>query len=273
MSWILGDRGRSFQLSLTLFLVSSASIYVTGWVDWNGAGLRLTLSVLAILLAHEMGHYVAARLHRVDATLPFFLPLPVLSPIGTLGALILIRDRFPSRKALFDIGIAGPLAGLLATGAVLYFGLLEARVVPVAQAGPSDAAMTLGEPLLFSWAAGAFFRDAPAGMVTIGPVGIAAWFGLLLTGLNLIPIGQFDGGHVLYAVLRERAHLLARVAWWVCVGLIYFAPHWRVCWAGGTRRRWTMVSPWGSCARSSRHWPWSRSWSASCPRPCRARGR
>src|SRR4029453_11509019 len=193
------------------------------------AGVRLVLGLLSILAAHEMGHYVAARLHKVDVTLPFFVPfpLPLFSLVGTLGAFIRIRSPIPHRRALFDIGVAGPLAGFLVALPVLRLGILEATV-----RAPSPArGMSLGTPLLFRWFESLFRAPVPEGMnLVIGPLGLAAWFGLLVTALNLMPIGQLDGGHVTYSFFRERAHRISRVASWVCVALIYFGPSW-ILWA------------------------------------------
>lgn len=215
-----------------LFLLTAASVYSTGR-DWHGESaansLLLTVSVMGIMLAHEMGHYVACRYYGIDATLPFFLPAPIINPlVGTFGALIRIRSPFPHRRALFDVGIAGPLAGFVVCLPVVVLGILEAGVVPQT-AGPFM--LELGDPLLLQWAVG-WLRSVPAGhTLVLGPLGTAAWFGLFLTGLNLVPIGQLDGGHVTYAVLGERALLVARVAWWLCIGLIVLVgPTW-ILWA------------------------------------------
>ena len=220
--------------NLALFLLTAASVFAIGGLHGEGdgfnvsAGVRLMLGLLSILTAHEMGHYVAARLHKVDVTLPFFVPFPVpiFSLVGTLGAFIRIRSPIPNRRALFDIGVAGPLAGFLVAIPVLWLGILEATVKP-----PSPEGMSLGTPLLFRWFAALFHAPVPEGMnLVIGPLGLAAWFGLLVTALNLMPIGQLDGGHVTYSFFRERAHRISRVASWVCVALIYFGPSW-ILWA------------------------------------------
>jgi membrane-associated protease RseP (regulator of RpoE activity) len=193
-----------------------------------GAGLRLATGLLGILLAHEMGHYFACRYYAVDATLPFFLPLPLLSPVGTLGAFIRIRAPIPNRRALFDIGVAGPLAGFVVCLPVLWLGLHEARVIPL---DPDAGGIFLGEPLLFQWAARLVHGSIPDEMtLTLGPLGLAGWFGLFVTALNLIPVGQLDGGHVTYGLLVRRAHQISRVGWWVCVALTYFGPNW-ILWA------------------------------------------
>jgi membrane-associated protease RseP (regulator of RpoE activity) len=192
-------------------------------------GLALAAALMSILLAHEMGHYVACRIYRIDATLPFFIPAPLINPlVGTFGAVIRIKSPFPHRRALFDVGVAGPLAGFLVCLPVLALAMMEARLVPTATA----QGMPLGDPLLFSWAFTLLRGAAPEGhTILIGPLGQAAWFGLLVTGLNLLPVGQLDGGHAIYALFRGRAHAIARAAWWTCVALIVFGgPSW-ILWA------------------------------------------
>jgi membrane-associated protease RseP (regulator of RpoE activity) len=206
-------------VNVVLFALTAGSVYVVG-------GPLLVVGLLSILLAHEMGHYVLCRIYRVDATLPYFIPFP-FTLVGTLGAFIRIRGPIPHRRALFDIGIGGPLAGFAICLPVLALGLFEARVVPDT---PSAFTISLGEPLLFHWAA-VWLRGLSEGQtLSIGPLGMAAWFGLFVTALNMMPIGQLDGGHVAYSLLRQRAHLVSRIASWVCVGLIYFGPSW-IVWA------------------------------------------
>jgi membrane-associated protease RseP (regulator of RpoE activity) len=187
-------------------------------------GPVFALSLLAILISHEMGHYLYCRYYRVDATLPFFIPFPL--GFGTLGAFIRIRAPFPNRKALFDIGAAGPFAGFVVCLPVLYFGIREAVLAPIAPLGES---LSLGEPLLFQVAARLMLGAIPDGMtLSIGPLGLAAWFGMFMTALNLMPIGQLDGGHVTYSLLPRWASTISHVASWVCVALIYFGPNWIV---------------------------------------------
>jgi membrane-associated protease RseP (regulator of RpoE activity) len=202
--------------NLALFVLTIVSVYLSG-------GPRLVLGLLSILMAHEMGHYVACRYYGVDATLPYFLPFPFLSLVGTLGAFIRIRGPIPHRRALFDIGIAGPLAGFVLCLPVLALGVREAQLLPQSP----GSGIYLGEPLFFKAAVWLTKGTLPDDLtLTLGPLGLAAWFGLFVTALNLIPIGQLDGGHVTYAVLRQRAALVSRIGSWVCVALIYFGPNW-----------------------------------------------
>ncbi len=224
-----------------LFLLTAVSVFYLGFTEFESVGgaVRLLVGLFSILLAHEMGHYLMCRRYRVDATLPYFIPSPwiplglslwmPLSPVGTFGALIRIRDRFPDRKSLFDVGIAGPLAGFAVCLPVLVLGILEAPIVPDV---PREFARSVGEPLLFQFLVPILKGHIPEGStLALGPLGQAGWFGLLVTALNLMPVGQLDGGHVVYALLRDRAVIVSRVAWWACVGLIVvIGPTW-ILWA------------------------------------------
>jgi membrane-associated protease RseP (regulator of RpoE activity) len=237
--------------SLLLFLVTVASVFLAGALEVTvvrghallvldaAGGIALAVGLLSILLAHEMGHYLACRRYGVDATLPHFIPSPwfpaigltfwqPVSMVGTFGAFIRIRSPIPHRRALFDIGIAGPLAGFAVCLPVLWLGIRQATVQPLA---PDAGALFLGEPLVFQWLARLLHGPIGADQtLVIGKLGLAAWFGLLVTALNLMPIGQLDGGHVTYALLRERARLISRIGSWVCVALVYFGPSW-ILWA------------------------------------------
>jgi membrane-associated protease RseP (regulator of RpoE activity) len=214
-----------------LFVLTAVSVFTTGRLGSGtvSGGLALAAALMSVLLAHEMGHYVACRAYGIDATLPFFIPAPLVNPlVGTFGAVIRIKSPFPHRRALFDVGIAGPLAGFAVCLPVLALGMMEAQVVPTASA----EGLPLGDPLLFGWAFALLRGALPEGhTILIGPFGQAAWFGLLVTGLNLLPVGQLDGGHAVYALFGRRAHAVARAAWWVCVALIVVGgPSW-ILWA------------------------------------------
>jgi membrane-associated protease RseP (regulator of RpoE activity) len=178
------------------------------------AGAPYSFSVLAILLAHEMGHYLACRRYGIDASLPYFVPgIPIL---GTFGAFIRIRGRITTRNALFDIGVAGPLAGFLAALPFFLVGMSRSTVIPAPAAGGID--YYLGFPALFSLALPLFFPGIPVGSVLrLSPYLTAAWVGMLATSLNLLPAGQLDGGHICYAVSRK---LHARVSRLTLIGVI-----------------------------------------------------
>lgn len=193
-----GPTRKQWTRAVLLFVATCVSTFLMGGPAYAGA-------VMLILLTHEMGHYVQARRYHVAASLPYFLPMPI-SPIGTMGAIIVMRDRIRHTKALFDIGISGPLAGLVPTVLFTVIGLKRATVGPV----PEGPGLFFGEPLLFQFLARWILGEVPEGAtILLGPLGMAGWVGIFITALNLIPIGQLDGGHVLYALLGKRAHAVA----------------------------------------------------------------
>ncbi len=226
-------------LNVLLFLLTFASAFIAGsalsdtqlpeptqaQMVWHGFGFSAAL--LFIMLSHEMGHFALARRHQVDATWPFFIPAPLLSIIGTLGAVIRLRSLPRTRTALLDIGAAGPIAGFLATIPVLIWGLRLSTVVNVEpatahwsmfealltwfQTGNWPAmreAFDLGRPLAMVICEKLVWGALPAGKtLALHPVAVAGWFGFLLTALNLLPLGQLDGGHVLFGS-SPRLHRL-----------------------------------------------------------------
>ena len=182
-------------------------------------GLWYSIPVLLILGAHEFGHYFACVYYRVNASLPYFLPLP-FPPSGTLGAVIRIRQPIPGKRALFDIGIAGPLAGFVVLVPVLLLGVLMSEVGPLGKGGQFQ----FGEPLLFKLVAWFVFGPIPDGStVYLHPLGFAAWWGMLATALNLFPVGQLDGGHITYAVLGRHSTRVSLAALACLIGLTIFA--------------------------------------------------
>ncbi len=172
------------------------------------AGLTFSAALLLILTAHEMGHYLACRYYGVSATLPFFIPAPPLFLAGTFGAFIKMKSPIPSRRALFDVGLAGPLAGFVTLLPIAWAGMLTLRAAPPQVSGE---AIIFNDPLLFHMIAkvtGANLADALP-----NPLYMAAWIGLLVTSLNLMPVGQLDGGHGTFALFGPRAHkLIGRLA-------------------------------------------------------------
>lgn len=177
-------------------------------------GFPYAIAVMTILLFHECGHYFLARRHHVDATLPFFIPAPPgIFFIGTIGAFIRMRTMPRDRRALFDVGAAGPWAGMMVAIPVLILGLQLSEIRP--GGGPGEPGLFLGDSLLFqalTWLV--LGVDGSEVTIMLHPVGLAGWVGLLVTALNLLPIGQLDGGHVVYAALGERWHR------WISLGTL-----------------------------------------------------
>ena len=164
-------------------------------------GVTFSASLLAILLAHEAGHYVACRRYGVDATLPYFIPAPPPTP-GTFGAFIKIKSPIRTRRALFDIGVAGPLAGFAVVLPVALLGIFVAR--PHAAPLPPEGVITFNDPLLLRLLSHALGVDLAG--AALNPFYFAAWIGLLVTSLNLLPVGQLDGGHAVFALFGARRH-------------------------------------------------------------------
>jgi membrane-associated protease RseP (regulator of RpoE activity) len=167
-------------------------------------------ALLAILTAHESGHYIACRRYGVEATLPFFIPAPPLFLAGTFGAFIKIRSPIPTRRALFDIGVAGPLAGFIVALPIAALGILTAQHTTI-ELVPGDGQLIIfGDPLLLQLMARALGSDLN---IQLNPFFFAAWIGLLVTSLNLMPVGQLDGGHATFALFGKRLHAwLGRIA-------------------------------------------------------------
>jgi len=204
---------------LLLFLTTFATTLVAGAFLAGGdplsryqdlaMGLMFNVPLLLILGVHEMGHYTAARHHRVVTTPPYFIPFLPIPPLpGTMGAVIKLKSPFPDRNALMDIGSAGPLAGAIVAIPVLIAGLALSKI----QAGGGSLGAALGESLLFKLIVRAVLGKIPAGYdVVLHPMAYAGWLGLYITMLNLIPAGQLDGGHIAYALFGDRYGGVARL--------------------------------------------------------------
>lgn len=257
-------------INLALALVTIVSVLFTGAaLECEGclpttpaqwlAGLPMMLAMMAILLAHEFGHYFAARYHKVAVTLPYFIPLPLISPVGTLGAFIQLRSPFKTKKQLFDIGVAGPLGGLIFAIPLVFWGVASSSVSPINRGATS----VLEGNSIFYLAVKYFahhqllpgfdqYSNLPfwqefllllAGVIPPGggediflnSLAFAAWFGLFVTAMNLLPVGQLDGGHVIYCLLGEKARWLGLAltglmllvglwwnGWWVWAILVFF---------------------------------------------------
>jgi membrane-associated protease RseP (regulator of RpoE activity) len=163
-------------------------------------GLPFAVSLMIILLTHELSHYFASKIHGVKATLPYFIPAPTI--IGTFGAFIKMKSPIVTRKALIDIGASGPIAGFIVSVAAAIIGLHASEIVPVSQA---KGALNLGDSLLFSFLSRTVMGATPADTeIMLNPVAFAGWIGLFVTSINLIPVGQLDGGHIAFAFLGEK---------------------------------------------------------------------
>jgi membrane-associated protease RseP (regulator of RpoE activity) len=233
----LSPRPIRWRTNLLLFLATVFSVFLTGTLyggklpedgGWGAvllalpSGWRFAVPLLAILLTHEFGHYFAARYHRVDASLPYFIPLPLVSPFGTMGAIISMRGRIKSRNALLDIGASGPLAGLLVAIPVLVIGLqsspVEIPAGPYFQEGQSLLYMALKRIVLGPM--------QPGEDVSLNSMAFAGWTGLFVTALNLLPIFQLDGGHIAYALFDSKQNRIARVLHWgLLVVFVYNLVH------------------------------------------------
>lgn len=191
------------------------------------AGLPFSAALLAILGAHEMAHYLTSRRHGVKATWPLFIPAP-FPPVGTFGALIRIKSIIPDRRVLLEIGVAGPVAGFLVALPLAVAGLAASQVDIVEAAGPGNGdGLYLGTSLVFLLLEKVVLGPLPENaQLTLHPVAFAAWFGFFVTAMNLIPIGQLDGGHVLYAILGRRQRRVAKVLVLLFIPLGFFWPGW-----------------------------------------------
>ena len=200
---------RNFERNLPFFDVERDFLALGYWLRHPAlllGGIPFSLTLLTILLAHEFGHYIACRYYRVDASLPYFLPAPTFT--GTLGAFIRIRAPIYTKRVLFDIGIAGPIAGFVFLLPALSIGLAFSKVIPgIAHQG----ALTFSTPALVWLLERAVFPGVPTSDIYLHPVARAAWIGILATALNLLPIGQLDGGHILYSIASERHKGLSRL--------------------------------------------------------------
>jgi membrane-associated protease RseP (regulator of RpoE activity) len=212
---------------ILLFLATLVTTDMAGatWPYPSIEGLWYAIPILLILSAHEFGHYFACRIHDVDATLPYYLPVP-LPLTGTIGAVIKIREAFPSKRALFDIGVAGPIAGFVALIPFLIWGVGQSEVVKLE---PERYPIMLGEPLLLKLVSHLTWGPMPAGYdLIIHPTAFAAWFGMLATALNLLPFGQLDGGHISYSAFGHKARYVSMATLAIALGLTIVSSSWLV---------------------------------------------
>lgn len=170
-------------------------------------GVPFSAALMGILATHEFGHYVAARRYGLNVSLPFFIPLPLLSPIGTLGAVIKMRTPIYTKRMLLDVGAAGPLAGIAVAIPIAIYGIVNSPTLPAGRSG-----LLLGEPLLFKAMVALFSPSmSPSEELYLNSVAFAGWIGLFVTALNMLPVGQLDGGHVLYAMFGRLQHVIGYV--------------------------------------------------------------
>ncbi len=209
--------GRPLWFHLFLFALTALSTWFVG-------GPVYAFWLLLILTAHEFGHYFAAKAHRVKATLPYFIPFP-LAPLGTMGAVIRMSAYIPDRRALFDIAIAGPLAGMAIAVPVTIIGvMLESTQVPMPMV---SAGLRFGDPLLLLFLERMILGARPEGYeLLIGPMAFAGWVGFFVTALNLLPISQLDGGHISYAVFERNSRKVAFAVFGILgVMMVFNGPH------------------------------------------------
>ena len=204
-------------LHIILFLLTIGSTILVG-------GFLYSLAIMTILLAHEMGHYLMTRKYGIPSTLPFFIPFP-MEPFGTFGAIIKMKGIIVNKRALFDIGVAGPLCGFIMALPFIIAGILLSKVQVVIG---GDHYRRLGDPLLFTILQNIFIGEIPQGFdLVLHPFAYAGWVGLFVTALNLLPVGQLDGGHVVYAVFGNKSKWVFRVSIGLLAALaIFYNPGW-----------------------------------------------
>lgn len=219
-----GEPRTRAALHLGLFLLTCATTYFSG-AGFGGdhdpaSGIAFAGTLMTILVCHEMGHYVVARRHGIDASLPFFIPLPPMISLGTMGAVIRMKDTISDRNQLIDVGAAGPLAGLAVAVPLLVWGL---SLSPVEVSAAGEGALVEGNSLLYVGLKylvhGQYLPGADGADVQLHPIAFAAWVGLLITMINLIPIGQLDGGHIACGYLGERHERLSSTLHWLLLAV------------------------------------------------------
>ncbi|UCH80536.1 MAG: site-2 protease family protein [Nitrospiraceae bacterium] len=216
----------------TFFTTLIAGALLNGVIPWEEPekiyrGLPFSLTLLLILLVHELSHYFTSRKHHVSATLPYFIPAPPI--IGTFGAIIKMRPPIPDKRSLIDIGASGPIGGFIIAIIACVVGLNLSEVKP---SGSLDGSIAFGSSLLFTFLSDIVLNVSPEDYdVLLHPVAFAGWIGLLITSLNLLPIGQLDGGHIVYALFGEKHRLIAKITIPVLIVMgITLWPGW-IVWA------------------------------------------
>ena len=216
---------------ITLFTTTLAGAMMEGagrkGILWFISGFKFSLPLMLILGIHEIGHYLAAKYHNIRATLPYFIPAPTL--IGTFGAFIKIKEPIKYRDTLMDVGAAGPLAGFFAALPILFWGVWHSKIVMITKPA---VGLRLGGSIILVAVVKAIHGTIPPGYdLQLSAPAFAAWLGLYVTSLNLLPIGQLDGGHIMYALLGgEKADVVSRIVFFTLLPLGIFWPGW-IIWA------------------------------------------
>jgi membrane-associated protease RseP (regulator of RpoE activity) len=217
----------NFHQNRPFLLDDLVDVFISLREPWSlGSGLPFALTLITILLAHELGHYLTCRYYGIDASLPYFIPAPTL--IGTLGAFIRIRSAIVWRRQLFDVGVAGPVAGFAFIIPALAIGLAYSKVIPGIQ---SQSDFVFSTPLIQRLFELAIFPGVPQTDIYLHPIARAAWVGLLATALNLMPIGQLDGGHILYSFFGDYHRLLTNLFIAALIPLAFFFSWSWIFWA------------------------------------------
>lgn len=215
-TFIVGGYHQPFVPTPRGFMELYAAIQQISWSTFLTDGFSYAGPVMLILLSHEMGHYLQSKRYHIPATRPLFIPMPI-SPFGTMGAVILQRGGVANRKQMFDIAVSGPLAGLVFAIPFAYWGVLNSQVVTVVNHAGS---YSYGDPLILQWMVSLVHGPLAKNQdVLLNPMLFAGWVGIFITALNLLPIGQLDGGHILYTMIGKKANLIARL--FLTVGVIY----------------------------------------------------
>ena len=228
------------RVNILLFIATVISVVLTGGLESDGTqgvrmnfpnGLMFAGSLLSILVAHEMGHYVVGRIRGVKTTWPLFIPLPFLSIGGTLGAVIVQSSPFRNRRTLLEVGIAGPIAGFIVAVPLFLLGLWLTNPTPMpVPAGSTFLGDSLLTYLMGLGVLGPIYASTSASVI-VHPIAFGAWIGLLITGINLVPAGQLDGGHIAYALLGRRARYVSWIVIAAMIALSFISQAW-IIWAG-----------------------------------------
>jgi len=225
-------RRKKYWVNAALFGVTVVSTVAVGTMNAGGnlfnplewvIGVPFAAALLGILLCHEFGHYIASRIHRIAATLPYFIPFPNI--VGTMGAFIKMESAVPDRRALLDVGAAGPLAGFVVAVPLTVVGIHLSPVLPPAAAAEAGEMFGFGTSILFETLVRLVKGPLPSdALIQLHPLAFAGWIGLWVTALNLLPVGQLDGGHVIYAMFGRKSIWVARIAFFALIplGFLWF---------------------------------------------------